>query len=71
MKVKDFGQVFTPSNIVKDVLDAAGYKGENILKKHVIDNSCGDGAFLIEIVERYIKSFKKKYKTLDCIEKEI
>lgn len=71
MKVKDFGQVFTPNNIVRDVLDAAGYKGENILKKHVIDNSCGDGAFLIEIVDRYIKSFKKKNKTLDGIEKEI
>lgn len=36
MKVKDFGQVFTPINIVNDVLDAAGYLGENILKKHVI-----------------------------------
>lgn len=71
MKVKDFGQVFTPINIVRDVLDAAGYKGENILKKHIIDNSCGDGAFLIEIIDRYIKSYKKKNKTIDGIEKEI
>lgn len=71
MKVKDFGQVFTPINIVNDVLDAAGYKGENILKKHVIDNSCGDGAFLIEIINRYINVYKKKYNSLDGIEKDL
>lgn len=71
MKVKDFGQVFTPINIVNDVLDAAGYLGENILKKHVIDNSWGDGAFLIEIVNRYIDVYEKKYRSLDGIESDL
>lgn len=71
MKIKDFGQVFTPLNIVKEVLDASGYIGENILNKHVIDNSCGDGAFLLEIVDRYVETYKMKNKTLDGIEKDL
>ena len=71
MKVKDFGQVFTPMNIVKDVLDAAGYFGENILNKHVIDNSCGDGAFLIEIVNRYLNAYNKKNHSLSGVEVDL
>lgn len=71
MKVKDFGQVFTPINIVKDILDTAGYKGENILKKHVIDNSCGDGAFLLEIINRYTDAYEKKYNSLNGIENDL
>lgn len=49
-------QVFTPKYIVEDILDRVGYKIElnNIRKKHIIDNSCGNGAFLCEIVSRYI-----------------
>lgn len=57
--VKNNGQVFTPDYIVKIILDFAGYDGEKILEKHVIDNSCGDGAFLKQIVERYIYIAKK------------
>ena len=49
------GRVYTPDYIVKNLLDLAGYYEENILKKHVVDNSCGDGAFLVEIVDRYCK----------------
>lgn len=71
MKVKNFGQVFTPVGIVRDVLNAAGYVGEAILNKHVIDNSCGDGAFLIEIINRYIDIYEKKYGSLKGVEKEL
>lgn len=71
MKVKDFGQVFTPNVIVSDILDASNYKGENILRKHVIDNSCGDGAFLLEIVDRYIKEYYKKNSTYLGVEDEL
>ena len=35
------------------ILDVAGYCNGNISRRHVIDNSCGDGAFLVEIVRRY------------------
>ena len=44
-KAKHAGQVFTPNFMVEAMLDYCGYRGELVLKKHVIDNSCGDGAF--------------------------
>ncbi len=47
------GQIFTPSFLVKEMLDIASYQGREILQKHVMDNSCGDGAFLCEAVRRY------------------
>lgn len=50
---KTKGRVYTPSFIVKNILDMAHYVGDTVLAKHVIDNSCGDGAFLCEIVDRY------------------
>jgi len=53
------GRVYTPPFIVSAILDFAGYCGCNILKKHIIDNSCGDGAFLAEIVSRYCREFLK------------
>lgn len=50
-------QVFTPEWVVQLMLNKVGYTPrENIRDKHVIDNSCGDGAFLCEVVDRYIKS---------------
>lgn len=54
---KQSGQVFTPAFLVNAILDTAGYNGENIVNKHIIDNSCGDGAFLCEIVRRYIANY--------------
>ena len=70
MKVKSLGQVFTPQNIVHDILDLAKYR-ENILKKHIIDNSCGNGAFLKEIVKRYVEEYKKEKGSTEGIEKEL
>lgn len=56
---KQSGQVFTPSFLVNEILDTAGYCGADIVGKHVIDNSCGDGAFLCEIVRRYIANYNE------------
>jgi len=58
--IKNLGQVSTPDSIVEFMLDIIGYKGKNILNKHVLDNSCGEGAFLKSIVRRYIKAAKDK-----------
>ena len=49
------GRVYTPKYIVDNILDLSSYVQNNILKKHVIDNSCGDGAFLKEVVYRYCR----------------
>lgn len=55
--------VFTPEYIVKLILDEIGYvpmeytaQEENkIRRRHIVDNSCGDGAFLCEVVRRYFR----------------
>ena len=54
---KNGGQVYTPDFLVSNILDYVGYTDGNILQKHVIDNSCGDGAFLCDIVDRYCKDY--------------
>ncbi len=68
---KNRGQVYTPKFIVDNVLDMAGYFGEIILKKHVIDNSCGDGAFLVEIVKRYCYEYLKCYGNYEGISTDL
>ena len=56
---KSNGRFYTPGFIVQNILDMSGYYGAGIVKKHVIDNSCGDGAFLVEIVKRYCENAKQ------------
>lgn len=53
---KSFGRVYTPTYLVEIILDFVGYRLD-ILQKHIIDNSCGDGAFLVTAVERYCEAF--------------
>lgn len=59
-KIKELGQVYTPLWIVEEILDRVEYKGENILRKYILEPSCGDGAFLCKIVERYINVARNK-----------
>ncbi|MDR1697774.1 MAG: SAM-dependent methyltransferase [Erysipelotrichaceae bacterium] len=56
---KTHGRIYTPAYVVDNILDFASYRGENVIKKHVIDNSCGDGAFLTRIITEYCESFLK------------
>lgn len=69
--IKNLGQVSTPDVIVEFMLNAIGYKGEAILNKHILDNSCGDGAFLKNIVERYLKVAKEKNISSEEIKKSL
>lgn len=52
---KKNGRVYTPRFIVEQILDLANYRGEKIAGKFVVDPSCGDGAFLAVVVERYCR----------------
>ena len=52
---KTRGKVYTPEKLVTQILDLAGYYGEAILDKRIMENSCGDGAFLAQIVDRYCR----------------
>lgn len=47
-------QIFTPKFVTDTMIDELEYSGEKIRKKHVIDNSCGNGAILNEVVRTYI-----------------
>lgn len=70
-KIKTLGQIYTPVHIVNDMLDLLNYRGKHILQKHIIDNSCGDGAFLKEIVKRYIAEYQNFHNSLCGIENEL
>lgn len=69
--IKYSGQVFTPDYLVKIILDEAGYYGSEILQKHCIDNSCGDGAFLLEIVRRYTIEYRKVHSNSVGLSEEL
>jgi len=58
-KIKENGRIYTPSHIVLNMLSMLEYNNENIIGKHVIDNSAGDGAFLTAVVDTYCKIFLK------------
>ena len=63
-------QIFTPLYIVQEMLDLIDYK-ENISEKFILDNSCGDGNLLAEIVRRYIRNAQQINKTKKQISKEL
>lgn len=69
--VKQSGQVYTPNYLVNCILDEAGYFGQAVLGKHCMENSCGCGAFLCEIVRRYCSAYKVKVGSLKGVEKEL
>lgn len=55
-------QVFTPSNYVIEILDFAGYDS-NLAGKKILENSCGNGNVLVQVVQRYISDCKNKGMT--------
>ena len=52
-KIKRKCQIFTPQKIVENLLDIAGYNN-NLFGKRVLENSCGNGEVLVQIVKKYI-----------------
>ena len=63
-------QIFTPPHIVKYMLDKIDYTS-NVFGKKIIDNSCGTGNILVEVVERFIMDAKKSRKHKKTIKKRI
>lgn len=51
-KIKQLGQVMTPNNIVEHMINLLELTQEDILNKIFIDNSCGDGIFIKELLKR-------------------
>ena len=48
--VKDYGEVLTPPQIVTDMLDMLTF--EIALQDKVLEPACGDGNFLVEVLQR-------------------
>ncbi len=65
------GRFYTPEFLAREILDFAGYEGEAILRKNLIDNSCGDGAFLREVVRRYCENFLRTGTDLRALKTEL
>ena len=55
-RIKATGEVFTPTNLVQTVLDKLPIELFKDHKKTFIDNSCGDGQFLSEVLIRKIEN---------------
>lgn len=55
-KIKNLGEVYTPSWVVNLILKECGFiDDKDKFKKKIIDPACGDGAFLGEILKILIK----------------
>lgn len=61
-------QVFTPTKIVKQLLDWCGYN-ENIYGRTVMENSCGEGNILVQVIKRYIEDAIKQNIPLNEIKR--
>lgn len=59
-------QIPTPPEYVRHMLDYIGYS-KKLYGKTVLENSCGEGNILLEIVGRYIESAKEEKRSLDEI----
>jgi len=64
------GIVYTPQWIVGLILDNLDYKND-IYEKKIIDPACGDGAFLREVLIRFIEDAQKAKKQNQAIKEKI
>ena len=71
IKIKHRGIIYTPDYLVNIILDKGHYVCGSISKKHVIDNSCGDGQFMIHVVDRYCEDFLNKSNNLSELKCEL
>ena len=51
-------QISTPKKYVEEMLDYVGYK-QDLWGHRVLENSCGEGNILVEIVKRYVADAKR------------
>lgn len=71
---KETGCVYTPPDIVNEVLDAAEYiPTRDLQSMTVLEPSCGNGAFLVEIASRLVESIRlhSPSRDIDSLDEEI
>lgn len=59
-RVRDYGEVFTPEWLVKEMLDMVKDEAEKV-ESRFLEPGCGNGNFLVEILERKLNVVDKKY----------
>jgi adenine-specific DNA-methyltransferase len=60
-KVKELGQVFTPIEVVRQILDEVGFTAESYdSSMKILEPSYGEGIFIYEIIERIVESSRAK-----------
>ena len=66
---KLLGKIYTPNFVVCKILDDIKFNTPKIIGKQVLDPSCGDGQFLLEIARRIISFSKPEElgKNLNCL----
>ena len=63
-RVAEFGEVFTPKNIVDDMLDLVKEESYRV-NSTFLEPACGNGNFLVEILKRKVGTVKKDLSTFD------
>ena len=63
-RVADHGEVFTPAWLVNDMLDLVKDETERI-DSRFLEPACGDGNFLVPIVERKLTVVRRRYGKSD------
>lgn len=58
-KQKQFGEVFTPVELVDEILDKLPKVVWSNPNKTWLDNSCGDGAFLVQVKHRLMEGLRE------------
>jgi hypothetical protein len=66
-RVRELAEVFTAEREVRSMLDLVGYASENV-GSTLLEPSCGNGNFLIEILKRKLETVRRKYKKQPEIE---
>jgi hypothetical protein len=61
--IKQRGEVFTPPELVRDMLDKLPIGVFKDPQKTFLDNSCGNGAFLFAVMQRKIQNGPMSHKT--------
>lgn len=64
---KKDGVVYTPEPVVEKMLDMMGYLPDiypQVLSRHIIDNSCGNGNILLPVLKRYVEAADVIYENL-------
>lgn len=62
-RVKDLGEVYTPKNLVQEILSSIPESEWENPSKTFLDPACGNGNILVEV----LKNKKKYHSNLDCL----